>query len=311
MDTALRVVMYHYVRDLPHTPFPRIKGMLTSDFVRQVRDLKERYEMATLESAMAFLHGRYQPSRDLCLLTFDDGLKEHWSECTPVLADHGVQGLFFLITECVENQRVAPVHMNHFLMARLDFSEYQDGFVRRLREMDSEAAAGIDRVDAADAARRYRWDTPQVAAFKSFFNFQLDADLRDRVVRRMFEEYFGDEAAFSRDLYASWEQARQMHAAGMVLGGHSHQHKPLSGVSETELAEDLSSCRRLLDGNLTPQPMWPFCYPYGKKDSYTDQAVKLLRDLSFECAFSTESGDNQPGVPLFSIRRVDCKLALE
>jgi hypothetical protein len=97
----------------------------------------------------------------------------------------------------------------------------------------------------------------------------------------------------------------------MVLGGHSHQHKPLSGVDESELAMDLGSCRRLLDQNLNAQPMWPFCYPYGKRDSYTGHAVKLLQDLAFECAFSTESGDNQPGVPLFSIQRVDCKLALE
>lgn len=311
MQPSLRVVMYHYVRDLPNTSFPRIKGMLTSDFAKQVKDLKERYEMATMESALAFLTGGYQPSRDLCLLTFDDGLKEHYAECTPILAENKVQGLFFLITECMEDKRVAPVHMNHFLMASLEFGEYKDAFLKRLMEMNPEAAAGMDRVDMADAIRRYRWDTPEIAAFKSFFNFQLNADLRDQVVRRMFTEYLGDEAVFSKELYASWEEARQMYSSGMILGGHSHQHKPLSGVSEQELDSDLRSCRRLLDQHLTPQPVWPFCYPYGKKDSYTDHAVGLLRDLKFACAFSTESGDNRPGVPLYSIQRVDCKLALQ
>lgn len=285
--------------------------MLMDDFVQQVRDLKQRYEMATLESTMDFLGGKYHPSRDLCLLTFDDGLKEHWTDCTPVLADHGVQGLFFLITGCIEERRVAPVHMNHFLMAKLEFLEYKDAFLRALAEVDEQAAASFANVDMEAAARRYRWDTPEVAAFKSFFNFQLDADARDKAVSRVFEQYLGDEAAFSRDLYVSWEEARKMRQAGMVLGGHSHQHKPLSGVSEPELAEDLSNCRKLLAGNLANQPMWPFCYPYGKKDSYTDYAVRLLKDLEFVCAFSTESGDNQPGVPLYSIRRVDCKLALQ
>ncbi len=311
MDPALRVVMYHYVRDLPNTPFPSIKGMLTGEFIQQVRSLKERYEMATMESALAFLNGGYKPSRDLCLLTFDDGLKEHWAECTPVLAEQKIQGLFFLITGCMEDHCVAPVHMNHFLMASLDFNEYKGAFLRRLREMSPEASAAMDKVDLADAVRRYRWDTPEIAAFKSFFNFQLDANLRDRVVRRMFVEYLGDEASFSKDLYASWEEARQMRAAGMMLGGHSHQHKPLSGVSEQELDGDLKNCRRLLDAHLTPQPVWPFCYPYGKKDSYTGHAVGLLRDLEFACAFSTESGDNRPGAPLYSITRVDCKLALQ
>ena len=67
--------MYHYVRDLPKTSFPRIKGMLTSDFQRQLQALQSRYEMATLEIALDFLKGAYSPTRDLCLLTFDDGLK--------------------------------------------------------------------------------------------------------------------------------------------------------------------------------------------------------------------------------------------
>ena len=88
---ALYVVMYHYVRDLPHTPFPRIKGMLTSAFRQQLTALQSLYEMATLESALDFLRGRYTPSRPLCLLTFDDGLKEHYTDVTPILVDTGVQ----------------------------------------------------------------------------------------------------------------------------------------------------------------------------------------------------------------------------
>lgn len=32
MSPTLHVVMYHYIRDLPRTPFPRIKGMLLSSF---------------------------------------------------------------------------------------------------------------------------------------------------------------------------------------------------------------------------------------------------------------------------------------
>ena len=82
-DASLHIVTYHYVRDLPRTAFPRIKGMLLSNFQKQVDQLCGAYEMATLDSAMAFLNGTYHPSRNLCLLTFDDGLKEHFSEVTP------------------------------------------------------------------------------------------------------------------------------------------------------------------------------------------------------------------------------------
>ena len=122
-DATLSVVTYHYVRDLPRSQFPNIKGLLLSDFRRQVDTLASQYEMATLESALAFINGDYQPSRDLCLLTFDDGLKEHYREVTPILEDRGIQGVFFLTTTCIEDHRVVLVHKNHFLSASLDFDD--------------------------------------------------------------------------------------------------------------------------------------------------------------------------------------------
>ena len=121
MTASLQVVMYHYIRDLPNTSFPKIKGMLTRDFRQQLATLQSRYEMGTLESALDFMRGAYRPQRDLCLLTFDDGLKEHYAEITPILIDRGIQGVFFVITSCLDGANVAPVHLNHFLMAAMDF----------------------------------------------------------------------------------------------------------------------------------------------------------------------------------------------
>src|SRR5918911_2667335 len=131
MDARLNVVMYHYVRDLPRTRFPRIKGLLTDDFRLQVAWLSERHEMATLESALAFLTGEFRPARDLCLLTFDDGLKDHYTDVLPFLSERRIQGLFFVITSCLEG-RVASVHKNHFLMAALEFDQYREAFLQCL-----------------------------------------------------------------------------------------------------------------------------------------------------------------------------------
>src|SRR5579862_5203599 len=120
----LHVIMYHYVRDLPRTDYPKIKGMLLDDFRQQVLDLSEQYEMASAEACLSYLRGEYKPKHDLCLLTFDDGLKEHYREVTPILEENNVQGVFHIITACAEENVVVPVHMNHFLMASLDFATY-------------------------------------------------------------------------------------------------------------------------------------------------------------------------------------------
>jgi len=306
MGQALHVVMYHYIRDLPMTRFPRIKGMLLDDFLRQVTVLQDRYEMATLESALDLMRGAYIPKRDLCLLTFDDGLKEHYREVTPILLERHIQGLFFPITSCLEESCLAPVHMNHFLMASLEFDQYQRAFLEKLEEL----APGNDdrnRVDPALAMRTYRWDKPEVAGFKYLFNFVLEGTLRDRVVSSLFEKHLGDEREFARSLYLNWEEARQMQSAGMLMGGHSHGHQPLAVLPEDELTSDLTACRRLLWSNLKPQTIWPFSYPYGKRNSFNQAVARQLDGLGFTCAFSTEPGMNAPGTARFALHRLDCK----
>ncbi len=299
---GLNVVMYHYVRDLPHSKFPRLKGMLLEDFRQQVASLSKMYEMATLESSLAYLAGQYQPSRTMCLLTFDDGLKEHYTDVLPILAEHRVQGLFFLITRCMEDRAVAPVHMNHFLMAGLDWDVYRNAFLEQIAAPDG---------NEAQAARTYPWDTPEVAQFKYLFNFVLDPATRDRIVQELFAQHLGPENRFADELYLSWDDARAMQSEGMVMGGHTHQHMPLSRLTDPELDADLRLCRTLLDKNLNAQARWPFSYPYGKSDSFNRSTVEKLTSLGFDCSFATEAGMNYPQGDRYAIRRIDCKVALQ
>ncbi len=306
MGQALHVVMYHYIRDLPRTPFPRIKAMPLSSFRQQLYVLQDRYEMATLESAMAFLSESYVPHRDLCLLTFDDGLKEHYTDVTPLLAEAGIQGMFFPITGCLQDTSVASVHMNHFLMAALDFETYQRAFLQRLEAMVGENDVS-EMFEPAGAQRTYRWDTPAVASFKYLFNFVLDKGIRDRVVKTLFEAYIAEESTFSKTLYLNWEEARQMQDAGMLIGGHSHRHEPLAKLSAEEMAQDLTMCSRLLSDHLKPQQLRPFSYPYGKKDSFADTSAMKLKQLGFTCSFTTEPGVNSRGADEFTLCRLDCK----
>ncbi|MGA2713513.1 MAG: polysaccharide deacetylase family protein [Bryobacteraceae bacterium] len=302
----LHIVMYHYVRDLPRTDYPRIKGMLLDDFRRQVDDLSEQFEMPSVEACISYLRGGYKPRRDLCLLTFDDGLKEHYREVTPILHERGIEGIFHVITACSEEKVVVPVHMNHFLMADLDFETYRRELMNHLADTCAEAASSV----SPELARKtYPWDTPEVAAFKYFFNFVVDPAIRDSAVKTLFERYIGPAREFAEQLYINWDEAREMQAAGMTVGGHTHLHRPLASLSSADLTADLETCTAILRKQLRPSQVWAFCYPYGKSDSYTAETIATIKRLGYDCGFTTESGSNLPGQDLFKISRVDCKKA--
>jgi peptidoglycan/xylan/chitin deacetylase (PgdA/CDA1 family) len=303
---SLQVSTYHYVRNLPRTRFPKIKGMLLDDFRAQVKSLVGMFEMATLESAVAFLNGKYTPRRDLCLMTFDDGLREHFADVTPILAEYRIQGLFFLITACLEDGVVAPVHMNHFLMAYLGFEAYQTEFLRLLEELGFHDQTKIT-TDLAVCQRTYPLDDREIARFKYLFNFVLPSNTRDLVVRKLFEKHLGNEREFGAELYLNWNEAQEMQRAGMAIGGHSHAHRPLATLRYDELCHDLTKNWQLIQKHLDAQDLWPFSYPYGKSDSFNRNTVEILRQLGYRFALCTEPGSNLPGTNLFYVRRVDCK----
>jgi peptidoglycan/xylan/chitin deacetylase (PgdA/CDA1 family) len=299
-QASLFVVMYHYVRDLPNTPWPRIRGVLIDDFREQLKRLQERFEMATLESAVAFLGGHYQPSRPLCLLTFDDGLREHYTEVTPILAYEDVQGVFLLQTSAPLGQ-VAAVHKNHFLLAALGFEEYQSRFVGCLAAAASATSADVDD---AQVRRFYRWDSLDVARFKYLVNFTVTDELRQVILDDLFDEYLGDERDFAKTLYLDWDEACEMQSVGMALGGHSHGHNALPKLPASTRRADLLQCATLIRAHLRPQSLWPFSYPYGDVDAAT---AAMVGELGFDCAFTTEVGANESDADRFHIRRFDPK----
>jgi len=298
-QASLVGVVYHYIRD-PHTArFPRIRGLTIEQFASQVAQLQERYEMATLGSALGFLQGRYKSTRSLCLLTFDDGLREHVDNVCPILVRAGIQGVFFVTTSCLSG-RVVNVHKSHHLMAALGFDEYRHLVMERLGELQ----VTLQPPDPAQAALAYPWDTKPVAKFKHLMNYRLPIEWRTIVVDQLFDEYLGDEPGFARELYLSVADARRLQRAGMVIGGHSHAHTPLAGLEVGALAHDVSQCGAILRASLLDQPYWPFSYPYGVFDEFTPAA---LAAAGFNCGFALEGGANPAHRSLFEIHRVDTK----
>ena len=296
--------MYHYIRDPTDTKDGGLKTLLVNEFHSQVRLLKTKYEMATLDAAIEFLEGKYKPSRDICLLTFDDGLVDHYLNVTPILLKENIQGLFFLITSCLEYNKVIDVHKNHFLMAHLTFKDYKQSFLSELSRYKDFVEIPIN---SAMAKKTYRWDNRSVAEFKFLINYLIADDLRAKVLKKLFAKYIGDEEEFSKILYLSWSQAKTMQEHGMILGGHSHSHRPYSMLSPEEQKKDIIACIASIRKNLKEQTLLTFSYPYGKSHSFDNHTVNYLVGNGVCCAFTSEHGDSKRHGDLYSISRIDAK----
>lgn len=302
-EPRLVTVMYHYVRDVEKTPFPDIKATSIAEFRRQVAYVKENFDTPPLEACVEFLEGTWTPRRDICLFTFDDGLREHHDTVAEILVTTGTPGVFFLPTAALEEHEVLTVHMNHFLLAALGISE----FGRQVRKAADELVVELPPEPAREHVRTvYRWDEEETARLKYLLNHQLSADLTERLVSHVFPQVLGRPEDFAKSLYITWSQARSMQDAGLVIGGHTHHHKVLAGLGDNRQHAELQRSLNLLRSHVG-NGRRAFAYPYGKPSTYTGSTVRHLIDLGYQCAFNTTVDRARPGVSRWEIPRIDPK----
>ncbi|MEU6668929.1 polysaccharide deacetylase family protein [Streptomyces sp. NPDC046727] len=75
------------------------------------------------------------------------------------------------------------------------------------------------------------------------------------------------------DTMLDWRQVRELAAAGVEIGGHSHTHPQLDQLPDAELGTELARCTEIVTGELGARPL-SFAYPYGYSSRRVRQAVR-------------------------------------
>ncbi|MFF9089321.1 polysaccharide deacetylase family protein [Streptomyces sp. NPDC014991] len=75
------------------------------------------------------------------------------------------------------------------------------------------------------------------------------------------------------DTMLDWPQVRELAAAGVEVGGHSHTHPQLDQLPDGRLRAELDRCTRIVTEELGAPPV-SFAYPYGYSSRRVRQAVR-------------------------------------
>ncbi len=287
------IVMYHYVRDPGKTAFPGIKACPTDRFEQQIQYLAASHQCVTLAEYIE--RRKEQQEKPFCVLTFDDGVRDHLDTVVPVLDRHGVKATFFIITKCLEGEWIAPVHKVHFLLSQLEPKIFLDALEASLQSVD----AGT-YVTSVPAQVNNRWDDPVTARLK-YLVASLPNDIKETVLAQIFAKQLGPEDDFSKILYLTASEVRMMHERGFEIGAHTHTHRLLTQLSEGEQgAEIVSSIKKTLA--CIGSPVQSFSYPNGVWSAFAESV--LLRE-GIAAAVTVEVGRNTSGEPPLRLKRLD------
>lgn len=295
--------MYHYVRP-ERAALPHFRYLPLDSFRRQ---LDHFAATAHIASAAEFQHALAsgQPQPGAVVLTFDDGLRDHYDYVLPELCARGLWGIFFVSTLPYAAGRVLDVHKVHLALGR-------KGGRAVLRELEALIRPEMLEPEyvARLAAELYHGhvEDEATARVKRLLNYYLRLEPRARLCHELFTRTGGAEATDLVSHYASLEQLREMRAQGLSIGSHAVSHRLLSQLPRTEQALEVQSSLASLE-QILGEPVTSFCYPYGGAHSFNADTLELLAEARVQFAFSVESRDIDAidlGQRRLALPRYDC-----
>ena len=91
----LDIVMYHYVRPLIGSRYPKIKGLEVDSFKRQIEFFAANRTVVSTLDVLNAVKGEFKLPKGAVWLTFDDGYKDHIEYVAPLLEKFGFDAAFF------------------------------------------------------------------------------------------------------------------------------------------------------------------------------------------------------------------------
>lgn len=289
----LLAVNHHYFRDFG--PGRGIYPTSPAQMEANVRALRDNgWVLGGQRNLLGFCRGTYNTSEKLCVITFDDGLKEQMC-CLHLLESLGADAVFCVSTAPMVTGRVLDVHKMHMIRAELSDEE----LAKRLQYFGFDSYA----FDPDVLALQYRYDEGLSRQVKYFLNFVLDLEQKDRWVTALFRELFADEKVVAADLYMDAEDWKLLAKKGS-LATHGHRHLPLATLSPQDMAADMEMSLEVIREK-TGYGVQGIGYPFGGKTAVSESVFDTAKALGLGYGFTMQRGVNSASSNPMALNRID------
>jgi len=287
--------MYHYVRSLKNSAYPEIKGLEETKFKNQLEYFKKKFEFGNFIDIIdsAYIKNEVKKNevkKNEVILTFDDGLKDHYTTVYPILKKMGIKGYFFPPSKPIEEKMVLDVHKIHFILAS---TQNKNQIIKEIFRFINKNKNSIGNKTPQEYFKELsipnRFDTKEVIFIKRILQRELPLELRNEITTNLFKKFVTkDESKFSEKLYMSLEEMKEMSESGMIFGSHSHSHEWLSHIDNKKLINEVENSKKFCHKISSKNNEIIMCYPYG---DYNEQVINEISKRGFKAGLTTNVGD--------------------
>ena len=274
---------FHYVRQDFTQAHPGIFGLTPGQFKHYLMALsKEASFISQSQLREVVLKKRDMPEK-AWLITFDDGLREQFELALPILDEMGIPAVFFASTQPIAEKKPLAVHLTHIL--RSQFAPRV--LMLEIKKVCKANGLNIETLGVVNATTQYAYDSIEVAELKYLLNFSLPLTMRDQVIYECFDRMIGEnQVRLCEQLYMNDVQLMEL-AQRDYLGSHCHSHRPLGGLTSSEIKFEIENSIQVLAG-VTGFWLDSIAYPYGSKEACPFSINKICDELGITMGFTME-----------------------
>lgn len=292
----LTVTNYHYIRSNFQASYASIFGLTPVAFENQLIALKTTGVFIHPNELLLNPDKILKSEENYILITFDDGLKEHYELALPILKKLSIPALFFINTINHMDKKVSLVHKIHLVRSvEAPATLYTSLKIFTNQELSAE--------QVQTAIRFYRFDETESAAFKYLLNVVLDYEIQEKFIDHLFLSHF-DEKVVLQDLYMDTDQVKELMDLGYV-GSHTHSHLPLGCYDFDTIKRELSISKKFLE-TLSNKTIDFVSYPYGTEEAVTRSVASTAKEVGYKFGFTTKPLINNKDVDYLMLHRFDC-----
>ena len=305
MKNDLSIVMYHYVRDIEKSNFSKLKALDIKNFCNQIDFLCKNYNVISGNELISYILGEEKnlPSK-ACLLTFDDGYKDHIDYVLPELTKRKLKGCFFPVTNTIEKFNLLDVNAIQLILARVH------DINKLLLDLKKEFLSNNLSIDLfnklwKENAKNGRYDNKKVIFIKKTLQYSLPLKIRKKIIKSLFKKYIKIPSKnIAKEIYMSKKDLECLFDSGMTIGNHTHNHEWLAHLNVNEQRKEILQSLNFIKQINKSEKDWIMCYPYG---SYNANTLKILSKYNCIAALTTKTGkaslDNKKN--FFELERFD------
>jgi hypothetical protein len=281
MPNNCKTWMFHYVKPEKEGRFPYLRGLSVARFCEFLDQISAEGIIVHPDVFIDSVLKRIPLPKNSHMLTFDDGLQDHYRWVFPELKQRGLSALFFISSGALKCDRLLRVHKIHALYGTNGYAWLQNELQKVVGNLLDDPPDVFYCDPRAQAA--YPFDDMSTAGFKYMMNYLMSPCDVDVVLDYIILNSF-DESRLASEFYMSPEQIQEMYMGGMRFGYHGHTHRPFSQLSIEDLSAEMDTSFQHV-GELFSEV--PFClsYPHGDPSSINAGGVKLLESKGIQVAF--------------------------